>query len=129
MQNSGHLKNQYIKQKINDIIKTGETTMNDLNSILLEGQVMQSAIISDSLMTAFELKSQRTYKSAEGKIITEETIIGVITHGILARNCREKIKHGDKLRVVGRIRNYLGKIQIMADHIEIRPMGKTHEKD
>jgi len=109
--------------------------MNNLNSILIEGKLVDNPRENNGLVT-MTLRSIRYYKSDDG-FKKEYTDIEIETTGKLGESCLKKGKKGRGLRVVGRIaqRWYddegkpCTKITIVAEHVEFRPDFKEESDD
>ena len=107
--------------------------MNNLNSILLEGNLARDPALSYSPtgtpVCTLVVASNRTYK-VEGERTEEVSFIETTTWGRLATVCDEHLKKGRGLRVVGRLKqerwedpdgNARSKVVIVAEHVEFQP--------
>ena len=107
--------------------------MNNLNSILLEGNLARDPALSYSPtgtpVCTLVVASNRTYKVA-GERTEEVSFIETTTWGRLATVCDEHLKKGRGLRVVGRLKqerwedpdgNPQAKVVIVAEHVEFQP--------
>ena len=107
--------------------------MNNLNSILLEGNLARDPALSYSPtgtpVCTLVVASNRTYKVA-GERTEEVSFIETTTWGKLATVCDEHLKKGRGLRVVGRLKqerwedpdgNPQAKVVIVAEHVEFQP--------
>ena len=107
--------------------------MNNLNSILLEGNLARDPALSytpeGTPVCTLVVASNRTYKVA-GERTEEVSFIEATTWGKLATVCDEHLKKGRGIRVVGRIKqerwedpdgNARAKVVIVAEHIEFKP--------
>ena len=107
--------------------------MNNLNSILLEGNLARDPALSYSPtgtpVCTLVVASNRTYKVA-GERTEEVSFIETTTWGKLATVCDEHLKKGRGLRVVGRLKqerwedpdgNPQAKVVIVAEHVEFKP--------
>ena len=107
--------------------------MNNLNSIILEGNLARDPALSytptGTPVCTLVVASNRTYK-VEGERTEEVSFIETTTWGKLATVCDEHLKKGRGLRVVGRIKqerwedpdgNARSKVVIVAEHVEFKP--------
>ena len=112
--------------------------MNNLNSILLEGNLVRDPELrytpSDGTspgtpVTTLVLSSTRTYK-VDGAPVEEVSFIEAVTTGKLATVCAEHLTKGRGIRVVGRLKQERwedaegesrSKIVIVAEHVEFQP--------
>ena len=108
-------------------------TMNNLNSILLEGGLTRDPELrytpKGTPTCTLVLSSARTYK-LEGERHEEVSFIEATTWGKLATVCAEHLTKGRGVRVVGRIKqerwedaegNARSKVVIVAEHVEFQP--------
>jgi len=108
--------------------------MNNLNSVLLEGNLVKDpelAVIGEqqSELTKFTIAVNRYYKGADGKPNQEVLYISVDAWGALGKNCLTYLNKGRGVRVVGRLRQdrwndkdgaYRERIFVVAEHVEFR---------
>lgn len=82
--------------------------MNDLNSLIIEGTVVQQLNVTKAVtgqtVGRMEISVARTYKNYAGEEITETGEYPVECFGQLAEFVRTKINEKDKVRVVGRLK-------------------------
>ncbi len=102
--------------------------MNKLNSILIEGDVIEAAkdLLNSDGRVIFRIRSDRKVKYAIDEKVTyvdETTVADVITEDNLALMCKEHCVKDQVVRVIGRLMT--GGI-IFAEHVEIKP---TRVKD
>ena len=103
---------------------------NSLNSVILEGTVTTVAKADDQI--AFSLSLIRYYRIGE-EVRREESVITVGAYGGLAKAHRETLEVGREIRVVGRLRSvqYVSSpypmVELVAEHIELKPDGKEEE--
>ena len=96
--------------------------MRNLNSILLEGDILEQPLSS----TGPDGIPRCTFSLASGD--TAPTV-PVITYGRLAVHCEELLDKGSSIRVIGRISQDLEssettgsfKLHVVAEHVEIKP--------
>ena len=114
--------------------------MNQLNSIILEGNLVANAELSEPSkgfkVCKFSLGVNRFTKSLNGESIDEVSFFDVEAYGKLAESCEKNGGKGRGVRVVGRLKqsrwkNNDGKNQsrvyVIAEHIEYKP--KFEKKD
>jgi single-strand DNA-binding protein len=114
--------------------------MNNLNSILIEGNLTKDPIIRSTVkgtqVCTMSLASNRYYKLDTG-FEKEVSYFNVETWARLAEACYNKGKKGRGVRVVGRLKQERwtdpeGKTQsrvtIVAEHVEFRPEFKKETK-
>lgn len=106
--------------------------MNDINSLILDGTVVENATVKETLTGSaicnFFVDVKRTYKKGM-KDVTEVSTFEVGTYGALARAFQPRLVKGAVVRVVGRIKQHRwtdkegkkwSKIYIVAENIEFR---------
>ena len=81
--------------------------MNDLNSLLLEGKIV------DIGKTTFTIESTRRTKNTEEKI----QLMADPTHAIM-----HTLSVGCRVRAVGRLAMIEGALGMVAEHVELRPL-------
>jgi len=110
--------------------------MNNLNSILIEGNMVRDPLLRSTpkgtSVCTFSLASNRFYKQDSG-FEKEVSFFEVETWAKLAEACNNLGKKGRGVRVVGRLKQdrWTGndgkqhaKIAIVAEHVEFRPEFK-----
>jgi len=110
--------------------------MNNLNSILIEGNLVRDPLFRNSPkgtpLCTFSLASNRYYKQDTG-LEKEVGFFDVETWSKLAENCHNLGHKGRGVRVVGRLKQdrWTGgdgknhsKVTIVAEHVEFRPEFK-----
>lgn len=110
--------------------------MNDLNSILVEGNLTRDPVLSSTptgtSVCNFSLGSHHLYKK-EDEQRKETSFFDVEVWARLAENCSEYLRKGRGVRVVGRLKQDRWKdgegrprsrVKIVAEHVEFRPMPK-----
>ena len=110
--------------------------MNNLNSIILEGEILADAEPKESLhgiYTEFTIGVKRFYKNAAGEEVEEESRFEVQAFGsvagMLTRDNSKWGKKGQGVRIVGRLKQEryecdgrkCAKVVLIAEHIEFRP--------
>jgi len=118
-----------------------EEMMNNLNSVLLEGNLVRDPELvrfvgSESLLTKFSIASNRYYRNQKGESVEEVLFIPVNVWGRLAENCSTYLSKGREVRVVGRLRqerwtdkegNNRDRFVVVADHVEFRGDRKKED--
>jgi single-strand DNA-binding protein len=110
--------------------------MNNLNSILIEGNLVRDPEFSSTpkgtALCKFSLASNRYFKQDSG-MEKEICFFEAETWGKLAETCNSLGRKGRGVRVVGRLKqerwqdregNAKSKVVIVAEHIEFRPEFK-----
>ena len=107
--------------------------MNDLNSILVEGNLTRDPVLSTTPtgtpVCNFSMGSHHLYKK-ETEQLKETSFFDVEVWSRLAENCAEYLHKGRGVRVVGRLKQDRWKdgegrprsrVKIVAEHVEFRP--------
>ncbi len=110
--------------------------MNDLNSILVEGNLTRDPLLSTTpqgtSVCNFAVGSHHMYKKDDEQR-TETSFFDVEVWAKLGENCAEYLRKGRGVRVVGRLKQDRWKngegqprsrVKIVAEHVEFRPMKK-----
>jgi len=110
--------------------------MNNLNSVLLEGNLVRDSLIRSTprgtLVCNFTIATNRFFRQ-EAAFEKETGYFDVETWGRLAEVCGDKGRKGQGVRIVGRLRqdrwiNSSGdnrsRIVVVAEHVEFRPQIK-----
>jgi single-strand DNA-binding protein len=113
--------------------------MNNLNSILIEGNLVRDPLFrttsKGTSLCTFSIASNRFFKQDSG-LEREVGFFDVETWAKLAENCYNVGRKGRGVRVVGRLKQdrWTGtdgkprsKIAIVAEHVEFRPDFKREE--
>jgi single-strand DNA-binding protein len=109
--------------------------MRHINSILLECVLTEDPIVTDSeklaLQSCYFSTETRGIDNKTGMKLLEKSQFTVEAWGKLAQTCKERLKTGSSIRVVGRIKTKQGddncdlpEFFIVAEHIEIKPESK-----
>ena len=99
--------------------------MNQLNSIILEGNVAEKPVFDNAgsvISTQFPISVKRVSKSLDGKVSKEVYKFDIETYGKMAELCNEKCSLNRGIRVVGRLVEREGKVSVIAEHIEYKPV-------
>ena len=112
--------------------------MNNLNSIILEGNLVRDAALAEPVpgfkKCIFSMGVNRFYKNKKNEAVDEVSFFDIETYGRMAEYCSEKVKKGRGVRVVGRLKqdswkDDSGKTQsrvyVVAEHIEYKPEKKS----
>ncbi len=108
--------------------------MNNLNSVLLEGNLVKDpelAVVGELKheLAKFTIAVNRYYKDSGGTSKQEVMFIGVDAWGTLGKNCLTYLTKGRGVRVVGRLRQdrwndrdgaYRDRIYVVAEHVEFK---------
>ncbi|MEX2445200.1 MAG: single-stranded DNA-binding protein [Alkalispirochaeta sp.] len=110
--------------------------MNDLNSILVEGNLTRDPLLSTTpqgtSVCNFAVGSHHMYKKDDEQR-TETSFFDVEVWSKLGENCAEYLRKGRGVRVVGRLKQDRWKngegqprsrLKIVAEHVEFRPMKR-----
>jgi single-strand DNA-binding protein len=119
---------------------TEEECMNNLNSILIEGNLVKDPLLRSTpkgtQICTLQLASNRYYKQDSG-YEKEVSFFDVETWARLAESCYSKGRKGRGVRVVGRLKQNrwnspdgkpYSKICIVAEHVEFRPEFRKDAK-
>ena len=114
--------------------------MNQLNSIILEGNLVANAELSEPSkgfkVCRFSLAVNRFTKSMNGESIDEVSFFDVEAYGKLAETCEKNGTKGRGMRVVGRLKQNrwksndgknMSRIIVIAEHIEYKPKFEKKE--
>lgn len=110
--------------------------MNDLNSILVEGNLTRDPVLSTTPtgtpVCNFAMGSHHLFKK-EDEQRKETSFFDVEVWSRLGENCAEYLRKGRGVRVVGRLKQDRWKdgegrprsrVKIVAEHVEFRPIPK-----
>jgi single-strand DNA-binding protein len=82
--------------------------MNNLNSIILEGNLVRDAQLTEPApgfkKCAFSIAVNRFFKNRKNEDVNEASFFEVEAYGKMAEYCGEKAKKGRGVRVVGRLK-------------------------
>jgi single-strand DNA-binding protein len=114
--------------------------MNNLNSILIEGNLVRDPELSytpkGTAVCKFSVACNRSFKQGE-EYQKEVSFFDVSTWTRLAETCAEHLKKGRGVRVVGRLKQDRwtdpdskphSRVEIVAEHVEFRPQLKKDEE-
>ena len=115
--------------------------MNQLNSIILEGNIVRKAELSEPStgfkVCKFPLAVNRYTKTPEGEQREEVSFFDVEAYGEIAETCSKWCDKGQGVRVVGRLKQSRweqdnqkkSRIYVVAEHVEYKFMKPKSEKD
>lgn len=108
--------------------------MNQLNSLILEGNVVRQAELSEPAsgfkVCKFPLAVNRYVKNSNGEGVEEVSYFDIETYGKMAEICEKQSTKGRGIRVVGRLKQNRwkdsdgrnqSKIFVVAEHVEFKP--------
>lgn len=115
--------------------------MNNLNSVLIEGHLVQEPKRTDfpnhkNMLCNFRIANNRFYKK-DGQQVQETSYFNVDVWGSTAENCARYLKKGSGVRVVGRIKEERWKdaeekkhyaVKIIAEHVDFLSKGGYSNK-
>jgi single-strand DNA-binding protein len=122
-----------------------EESMNNLNSVLLEGNLVrdpEEVVLGEQAteMAKFSIAVNRFFRNAKSEAVEEVMFITVQVWGGLAKSCLAYLQKGRGVRVVGRLRQERWtdkdggnreRIIVVAEHVEFRKdpnaAGKTED--
>lgn len=114
--------------------------MNDLNSVLIEGNLTHDPELTytpkGTPLCKLAIAANRYYKS-EDDLQNEVSYFDIECWGRQAENCGEYLSKGRGIRVVGRLKQERwesmgatrSKIVIVAEHVEFKPQRKPREQE
>lgn len=118
--------------------------MNNLNSIIIEGNVVRKNEIMEPVAGfkkyAFSIGVNRWHVNKDGEGVSEVSYFDVETYGKMAEYTEKKATKGRGIRVVGRLKQDAwedkdgkkhSKVFVVAEHIEYKPIldNKSLEKE
>jgi len=108
--------------------------MNNLNSIIIEGNVVRDSKLLEPAegfkKYVIPVAVNRWYKNHNGDGVEEVSFFDVVTYGKMAEHTEKKASKGRGIRVVGRLKQdrwkdesgkSYGRVYIIAEHIEYKP--------
>ena len=114
--------------------------MNNLNSIIIEGNLVRDPLLKTTpnghQVCSFSVASNRFYRQNE-QLEKEVSFFDVETWAKLAQTCGEVLKKGRGVRIVGRLKQdrwedatgkSLSKVKIVAEHVEFKPVFKRDDE-
>ena len=114
--------------------------MNQLNSLILEGNLVKDAVLTEPApgfkKCVFTMGVNRFYKNKNNEAVNEASFFDVEAYNQVAEYCSKKATKGRGVRVVGRLKQDTWKdtsgktasrIYVVAEHIEYKPEKKTSE--
>ena len=110
--------------------------MNQLNSIILEGNIVNT--IKNDGVLGLTLAVTRHYKLANGEAVDDVSYFDIETYDKLAEFAEKQSEKGRGVRVVGRLKQNRwtdddgkkrAKVFVVAEHIEFKPFIKKAEEN
>ncbi len=111
--------------------------MNNLNTVLVEGLLTRDPERmgpEGTSMCRMGIANNRYYFSdRESRWITDTSFFTIQVYGAVAEACLNRLRKGRGIRVVGRLKQYVGqrnkveKVYIQAEHIEFQPPRNTEK--
>lgn len=108
--------------------------MNQLNSLIIEGNVVRQAELSEPVsgfkVCKFPVAVNRLSKNSNGDNVEEVSFFDIEAYGKTAEVCEKKSTKGRGIRVVGRLKQNrwkdsegktLSRIFVVAEHVEFKP--------
>ena len=120
--------------------------MNQLNSIILEGNVARKAELSEPttgfIVCKFPLAVNRKSKTPDGEQKEEVSFFDIETYGKIAETCAKFCDKGKGIRVVGRLKQSRwednnqkhSRVYVVAEHVEYKftkspaPQGESNSE-
>ena len=93
--------------------------MNDLNSILIEGEVVERMMVCEESCW-LKIKSRRYINGDEGQLEPRYTTMHAVLHGNQAKRLYE-CRPGRVVRLVGHLAQFNDTTFVEAEHVELRP--------
>lgn len=111
--------------------------MNNLNSIILEGNCVRDVVISNPsegfTKAVFSIGVNRYYKNRNNEDVNEASFFDIECYGKMAEFTQNKAVKGRGIRIVGRLKQDTWKdadgklksrVYVVAEHIEYKPIKK-----
>ncbi len=115
--------------------------MNQLNSIILEGNVVKQPELTEPCsgfkVCKFTIAVNRFFKKESGEAVEEVSFFDVESYGKSAEVCQSNLTKGRGVRVVGRLKQNRwkdtdgknhSKVFVMSEHIEFKPVFDNSEE-
>ena len=122
--------------------KNEVTIMNQLNSLIIEGNVVKQGELSEPIqgfkVCSFPIAVNRWYKNKNGEGVNEVSYFDIETYGKMAEACAKQTVKGRGVRVVGRLKQNrwkdekkgnLSKIFVVAEHVEYKQTSSDESKN
>lgn len=116
--------------------------MNQLNSIILEGNLVKDCTVSEPssgfLVCKFTIGVNRSYKNRENEFSNEVSYFDIESYGNIANYAKAYALKGRGVRIVGRLKQnrYIdgegkshSKVFVVAEHIEYKPVRKEESQN
>lgn len=115
--------------------------MNALNQVIIEGNVVRQperrTCKNGSSFCAVPIATNRSYKGSDGNYVNDVSYFDISTFGPMAELCEKWCPKGRGIRVVGRLKQSVwkteegknkSKIEIIAEHVEFKPLFKKNSE-
>lgn len=105
--------------------------MNQLNSLVLEGNVTKLVEAHENGMSDFEIGVTREFQNTRGDKVKETSYFTIRVFGTMAKICEKNVKLNRGVRIVGRLKQETwtdsdGKkrslVVVIAEHVEFKPL-------
>ncbi len=117
-----------------------ECFMNQLNSIILEGNLVRDAEMVEPAegfkICKFSIAVNRWYRNKSDQGVEEVSYFDVEVYGKAAEACFKKSTKGRSVRVVGRLKQakwkddegkFFSRVYVIAEHVEYKPAVQKQE--
>lgn len=115
--------------------------MNQLNSLILEGNVVTDCVVTepkpDFLVGKFTMEVDRFYKNKDNEMTKESSYFEIECYGNMAKLLSSKITKGRGIRLVGKLKSEhittlenkkYSRVFVVAEHIEFKLKKETIEQ-
>lgn len=109
--------------------------MNQLNSIIVEGNICKKPEIKEKNLSTFSIAVNRYYKKTEGEFEQETSYFDVEAWGsAFVKNVKENAEKGRGVRIVGRLKQsrwqdkdgkWQSRVTVVAEHIDFKPLAEN----
>lgn len=116
--------------------------MNQLNSLILEGNVVRDSVLTEPCTgfkkLSFTIGVNRFYKNAQGEEVNEASFFDIEAYGNIAEHAARYAKKGRGLRIVGRLKQdtwktedgkSMSKVYVVAEHIEYKKVSGIEQNE
>lgn len=114
--------------------------MNQLNSLIIEGNLVADATITEPAqgfkVCKFSVGVNRYSRNANGEDVNEASFFDVEAYGKMAEYAEKHAQKGRGVRIVGRLKQdrwtdgekNCSRVYVVAEHIEYKPVKKEEQK-
>lgn len=115
--------------------------MNQLNQILVEGNIVKDCEVGETLhglkIVKFSIGVNYIYKNDNAETVNEVSYFDIEMYGHMAEVFADKCKKDREVRVVGRLKQerwkdsdgkLCSKLFIVAEHVELKPLLKGEDE-